>query len=64
MDGHRLEGFWRAHQVPHDRRARRTPSICSMLENWMRSYKPQELFDANGKPIPELKAARPPARAA
>ena len=58
VDGHFLEGFWRAHQVP-------LPDIATnagqlrLLERWMRSYKPEELFDADGSLMPELKPMAP-----
>ena len=42
-----------------DRRARRTRSTCELLEEWMRSYRPEELFDENGRLVPEL-AELPP----
>jgi xylulose-5-phosphate/fructose-6-phosphate phosphoketolase len=58
VDGHKVEGFWRAHQVPlsglHD-----NPAHLKQLADWLRSYKPQELFDKNGRLIPELKALAP-----
>jgi xylulose-5-phosphate/fructose-6-phosphate phosphoketolase len=58
VDGHKVEGFWRAHQVPlpgvHE-----SPAHLKQLEAWMRSYKPQELFDERGRLIPELKALAP-----
>ena len=58
VDGHKVEGFWRAHQVPlsglHD-----NPAHLKQLDGWLRSYKPEELFDKNGKLIPELKALAP-----
>lgn len=49
IDGHRLEGFWRAHQVPIAD-VKKSPEHLKILETWMRSYKPEELFDANGSP--------------
>jgi xylulose-5-phosphate/fructose-6-phosphate phosphoketolase len=58
LDGHRLEGSWRAHQMP-------IPDVpanaahLKLLEAWMRSYKPEELFDAEGRLVPELKALAP-----
>ena len=58
VDGHYLEGFWRAHQVPLPDIAT-NPSQLQVLEKWMRSYKPEELFDANGSLLPELKAMAP-----
>ncbi len=56
--GHRLEGSWRAHQVPLPD-VKKNPETLSLLENWMRSMKPEQAFDANGKLIPELKALAP-----
>ena len=58
VDGHYLEGFWRAHQVPITDVAT-NPSHLKVLENWMRSYKPEELFDDQGQLIPELKSLAP-----
>ncbi|MGE0824357.1 MAG: phosphoketolase [Candidatus Binatia bacterium] len=55
---HYLEGYWRAHQVPIADVATNTASL-RVLEQWMRSYKPEELFDENGRIIPELKALAP-----
>ncbi|MBT2990359.1 MAG: phosphoketolase family protein [Candidatus Thiodiazotropha sp. (ex Ctena orbiculata)] len=58
VDGHKIEGFWRSHQVPlsgmHD-----NASHLEQLESWLRSYRPEELFDQNGGLIPELKALAP-----
>jgi xylulose-5-phosphate/fructose-6-phosphate phosphoketolase len=58
VDGKKTEGFWRSHQVPlsgmHD-----NPPHLKMLEDWLRSYKPEELFDQNGRLMPELKALAP-----
>ena len=56
--GHKVEGSWRAHQVPFSD-VRDNPANLKLLEDWMRSYKPEELFDANGKLVPELKALAP-----
>ena len=56
--GHKVEGFWRSHQVPFAD-VRDNPANLKLLEDWMRSYKPEELFDANGKLMPELKALAP-----
>jgi xylulose-5-phosphate/fructose-6-phosphate phosphoketolase len=58
VDGHRVEGFWRAHQVPMAD-VKKNPEQLRILENWMRAQKPEELFDANGKLIPELKELAP-----
>jgi xylulose-5-phosphate/fructose-6-phosphate phosphoketolase len=58
LDGHKLEGSWRAHQVPIPGVAE-NPEHLKMLEDWMRRYKPEELFDENGKLVPELKELAP-----
>ena len=58
VDEHYLEGFWRAHQIPITDIAT-NPKHLKVLENWMRSYKPEELFDREGRLIPELKALAP-----
>ena len=58
VDGHKVEGFWRAHQVPLAG-VRDNPAHLQQLEQWLRSYKPEELFDANGRLIAELKALAP-----
>src|SRR5258705_6083216 len=55
---HYLEGYWRAHQVPIADVATNAASL-KVLEQWMRGYKPEELFDKNGRIIPELKALAP-----
>ena len=56
--GHRLEGSWRAHQVPMAD-VRRNPAQLKLLEEWMRGYRPEELFDANGSPVPEIRELLP-----
>jgi xylulose-5-phosphate/fructose-6-phosphate phosphoketolase len=58
VDGHYLEGFWRAHQIPITDIAT-NPAHLKLLESWMRSYKPEERFDGEGRLIPELKALAP-----
>ena len=58
VDGHKVEGFWRAHQVPMGA-MHSNPEHVKMLEEWMKSYKPEELFDENGTLIPELKELAP-----
>ncbi|HXU82172.1 MAG TPA: phosphoketolase family protein [Polyangia bacterium] len=58
LEGHKLEGYWRSHQVPFAD-VRDNPSHLRVLEEWMRSYRPAELFDDSGKLIPELKALAP-----
>jgi xylulose-5-phosphate/fructose-6-phosphate phosphoketolase len=57
VDGHKVEGFWRAHQVPFQIHER--PGHLKLLEEWMRSYHPEELFDGKGKLIAELKELAP-----
>ncbi|HWB33516.1 MAG TPA: phosphoketolase family protein [Acidobacteriaceae bacterium] len=58
LDGHHLEGFWRAHQVPITDPVS-NPKHLKLLESWMRSYRPEELFDENGTLIAELRAMAP-----
>jgi xylulose-5-phosphate/fructose-6-phosphate phosphoketolase len=55
---HRLEGFWRAHQIPLTD-VKKIPERLQELESWMRGYKPEELFDEKGKLRAELKALAP-----
>jgi len=61
IDGHRIEGSWRSHQVPVAD-VRGNPAHLKLLEEWMRSYRPEELFDAAGTFVPELKALAPKGR--
>jgi xylulose-5-phosphate/fructose-6-phosphate phosphoketolase len=58
VDGHKLEGFWRAHQVPIADVAK-NPAHLKLLENWMASYKPGELFDEAGRLVHELRELAP-----
>ncbi len=58
LDGHRLEGSWRAHQVPIPG-VKQDPARLAALERWMRSYRPEELFDAAGAPVASVRAAAP-----
>ena len=58
LDGHKLEGSWRSHQVPFAD-ARTNSAHLKVLEDWMKSYKPEELFDAAGALVPELRALAP-----
>jgi xylulose-5-phosphate/fructose-6-phosphate phosphoketolase len=58
LDGHKLEGFWRSHQVPIGD-VRENPGHLAVLEQWMRGYRPEELFDDKGTLIPELQALSP-----
>jgi xylulose-5-phosphate/fructose-6-phosphate phosphoketolase len=53
VDGKPVEGTWRAHQVPLAE-VRTNPAHLRQLEEWMRSYRPEELFGADGAPRPEL----------
>jgi xylulose-5-phosphate/fructose-6-phosphate phosphoketolase len=50
LDGHALEGSWRAHQVPIAR-VKDDPARLRALELWLRGYRPEELFDAKGAPV-------------
>ncbi len=58
VDGHKVEGFWRAHQVPV-LDVQTNPEHLQIVEEWMRSYKPEELFDEQGTLIPELRDLPP-----
>ena len=58
VDGKRVEGFWRSHQVPIAE-VRTNESHRRLLEQWMRSYRPEELFDEAGRLLPELRALAP-----
>jgi xylulose-5-phosphate/fructose-6-phosphate phosphoketolase len=58
VDGKRVEGFWRAHQVPVGN-ARTDDGHRQILEDWMRSYRPETLFDETGRMRPELAALAP-----
>jgi xylulose-5-phosphate/fructose-6-phosphate phosphoketolase len=57
VNGHLLEGFWRAHQIPMTDVLTSDKSL-KVLEEWMRSYEPEKLFK-DGKLLPELKALAP-----
>ena len=52
IDGKLCEGYWRSHQVPMGDMDK--PEHIAVLEAWMRSYRPDELFDASGRPKPEI----------
>ncbi len=58
IDGHKLEGSWRAHQMPILDPVT-NPAHLAEVEGWLRSYKPDELFDADGTLIPELQEMAP-----
>ena len=58
VDGLKTEGSWRSHQVPLSEMATK-PEHVGLLETWMKSYRPEELFDRNGTLIPELAELAP-----
>jgi xylulose-5-phosphate/fructose-6-phosphate phosphoketolase len=61
VDGLPAEGSWRSHQVPFGD-VRGNPEHRALLEAWLRSYRPEELFDAAGAPRPEILALSPRGR--
>jgi len=58
VDGEPVEGTWRAHQVPISDFAEK-PGHLHILERWLKSYRPEELFDARGRLVPELAELAP-----
>jgi len=58
VDGKKVEGFWRAHQVPVSA-CRENAEHRAILERWLQSYRPDELFDENGTLVPQLRALAP-----
>ncbi|MEA2741739.1 MAG: xylulose-5-phosphate/fructose-6-phosphate phosphoketolase [Acetobacteraceae bacterium] len=56
VDGLKSEGFWRAHQVPF---TMEKPEHLKLLDDWMRSYRPDELFDRDGRPIAAITGLHP-----
>jgi xylulose-5-phosphate/fructose-6-phosphate phosphoketolase len=58
VDGHYLEGFWRAHQIPLPD-VHSNPTHLQLLEKWLRSYEPEKYFDQAGRLIPELRTLPP-----
>ena len=58
VDGVPVEGTWRSHQVPLDTPASK-PEHIQLLEQWMKSYRPEELFDESGRLIPALRELAP-----
>lgn len=58
VGGHQVEGSWRAHQVPLAD-VRDNPQNLAQLEQWLQSYRPQELFSAEGRFDPALRALAP-----
>ncbi|HYW93101.1 MAG TPA: phosphoketolase family protein [Gammaproteobacteria bacterium] len=57
VDGHRVEGTWRAHQIPLD--PHRDPAALEQLRQWLRGYRPERLFTDDGRLAPELAALAP-----
>jgi xylulose-5-phosphate/fructose-6-phosphate phosphoketolase len=57
IDGKKCEGYWRSHQVPMGDMDK--PEHIRILEEWMKSYRPEELFDAQGRLKPELAELAP-----
>jgi len=57
VDARKVEGSWRAHQVPITKIS--LPEHFALLEQWLQSYQPEQLFDADGALRPELKALAP-----
>ncbi|UCF87972.1 MAG: phosphoketolase family protein [bacterium] len=58
VDGRRVEGTWRSHQVPLSGLASH-PGHLKQLEAWMLSYRPADLFDEDGRPVPEITEMAP-----
>jgi len=58
VDGLPVEGTWRAHQVPLDG-LHENPEHLAQLDAWLRSYRPEELFDADGRPTAQVLAGIP-----
>ncbi len=58
VDGHKVENFWRAHQVPV-LEVQSNPEHLRIVEQWMRSYRPGELFDEHGTLVAELRDLAP-----
>ncbi len=58
VDGRKTEGSWRSHQVPLAELASK-PDHVGLLEEWMKSYRPEELFDETGRLVPELARLAP-----
>ena len=56
VDGAKVEDYWRAHQVPIQPD---TPEHIRQIEDWLRSYKPEALFDKDGHPMPDILALAP-----
>jgi xylulose-5-phosphate/fructose-6-phosphate phosphoketolase len=56
VDGLKTEGFWRSHQVPF---TMNKPEHLKLLDDWMRSYRPEELFDEAGRPVEAITSLAP-----
>ncbi|MDQ1378273.1 MAG: xylulose-5-phosphate/fructose-6-phosphate phosphoketolase [Acidimicrobiaceae bacterium] len=59
VDGVAMEGTWRAHQIPLTE-VRTNPAHLAELERWLRRYRPEELFDSEGRPMDDIVALAPP----
>jgi xylulose-5-phosphate/fructose-6-phosphate phosphoketolase len=60
VDGHKVEGSWRSHQIPF--KVLDDPTHLTLLENWMRHYQPEQLFDAQGRLVERLRRLAPQGR--
>ena len=58
VDGRQVEGTWRAHQVPLSQ-TRENPEHLAALERWLQSYRPEELFDQDGRPVEAIRELAP-----
>jgi xylulose-5-phosphate/fructose-6-phosphate phosphoketolase len=58
VDGKKMEGSWRSHQVPFAD-TRTNPEHLRLLERWLRSYRPEELFDESGAPVADIRDLHP-----
>ena len=58
VDGKKVEGFWRAHQIPIPA-VRENPAHLQQLEEWMRSYRPEELCDQSGRLMQDIAQLAP-----
>jgi len=61
FDGHKLEGSWRAHQMPITT-VKEDPAHLAIVDQWLKSYRPEELFDEEGRLIEELRELAPKGR--
>ena len=58
INGHKVEGFWRAHQVPMAD-VKTNPAHLQLLDSWLKSYHPEELFDKTGAPVAAIRQFAP-----